>query len=221
VLSLGILFFLAVTIGVLALGRHAPYLPVGWFWFIGTLLPVIGIIRVGRQFAADRYTYIPSIGVFIILAWGAADLSARLRLPRPLLAALAAVILCACGVATSRQIAYWKNGATLFLHSVTLDPDNLEAVDCLATTYATDPDPRLRDPVRAVALSSVCVQATNGQDPYYLATLSTAYAAAHQFPLAIDAANEALQAPYNTDAEIATIRAHLELYRQGKAIRDN
>jgi hypothetical protein len=220
-LALGVVLFLAITLAVLALGRRAGYLTVGWFWFLGTLLPVIGIVRVGRQFAADRYTYIPSIGFFIILAWGAADLSTRVRLPRPALAALAAIVLSACAIAASRQIAYWKNGVILFLHAVTLDPDNLEAVDCLATAYATDPDPSLRDPGRAIALSTVCVQATAGKDPYYLATLSTAYAASHQFPLAIDAATEALRAPYNTDAEIATIQAHLRLYRQGRPIRDN
>ena len=221
VLALGAVLFLALTLGVFALGRRAEYLPVGWLWFLGTLMPVIGIVRVGRQFAADRYTYIPSIGFFIILVWGAADLSGRFRVPRPALATLAAIILCACAAAASRQIGFWKNGATLFLHSVMLDPDNLEAVDCLATTYATDPDPRLRDPARAVALSSVCVQATGGKDPYYLATLSTAYAASRQFPLAIQAATQALGAPYNTDAEMVTIQAHLQLYRQGRAIRDN
>jgi hypothetical protein len=218
-LALGCGGFLALTATAVAFGRRARYLPVGWLWFLGTLLPVIGIVRVGRQFAADRYTYIPSIGFFIILVWGAADLSARLRVPRAALGALAAISLCVCAVLAVRQIGYWKNGETLFLHSVLLDPDNLEAVDCLATTYATDPDPGLRNPRKAVALSSVCVQATAGEDPYYLSTLSTAYAGCHQFPLAIQTANQALRAPYNTDAEIACIRAHIRLYQQDRPIR--
>jgi hypothetical protein len=219
VLALGCAGIVAITALAILFRRRAPYLPAGWLWFLGTLLPVIGFVRVGRQFAADRYTYIPSIGFFIVLVWGAADLFERLRARRAARAALAAIPLCACVLLTARQISYWKNGETLFLHSVLLDPDNLEAVDCLATTYTTDPDPKLRNPQKAVALSSVCVQATGGEDPYYLSTLSTAYAACHQFPLAIQAAYQALGAPYNTDAEITCIRAHIRLYQEGRPIR--
>jgi len=219
-LALAGVLFLGLTLGAVALGRRAKYLPVGWFWFLGTLLPVIGIVRVGIQSAADRYTYIPSIGFFIVLVWGAADLSARFRVPKPALAVAAAVLLCACAALASWQIGYWKNSETLFLHSVLVDPDNLEADNCLASTYSTDPDPSLRNPDRALGLSSICVQATGRKEPYYLDTLSTAYAASHQFQLAIQTATEALSLPGTSGAEIACIQAHIGLYQQGRAIHE-
>jgi hypothetical protein len=213
---------LAITIAVLIFGSRARYLPVGWLWFLGTLLPVIGLVRVGIQSAADRYTYIPSIGFFILAAWGGADLlCGRLRVPRPAIAALAAALVCACALLAEWQIAYWRNSETLFLHSVRVDPDNLEAVNCLAVTYATDPDPGLRNPDRAIRLAAVCVQASDRKDPYFLDTLSAAYAAAHQFPLAIETDKEALRIPGNVEAEVAYIQAHIRRYGEGKAIHEN
>jgi hypothetical protein len=210
--------FLGFTVAALLIGGRARYLPVGWFWYLGTLLPVIGLVRVGIQSAADRYTYIPSIGFFILVAWGGADLCGHFRVSRPVIAVAAAAILCACAALAERQIGYWKNGETLFLHSVRVDPDNLEAVNCLAVTYATDPDPAVRNPDRAVRLAAVCVEASSRKDPYFLDTLSTAYAAAHQFQLAIETDNEALRIPGNVEAEIAYIQGHIRRYKEGKAI---
>ncbi len=220
VMALACAGLLGLTAGAVMLGRRAGmgYLPVGWFWFLGTLLPVIGIVRVGIQSAADRYTYIPSIGFFILVAWAGAGLCGRFRVPGPAIAATAAGILGACAVLAEWQIGYWRNSETLFLHSVRVDPDNLEAVNCLAVTYATDPDPGVRNPERAVRLASVCVEASSRKDPYFLDTLSTAYAASHQFQLAIDADREALRIPGNVEAEIACIQAHIRRYEEGKAI---
>jgi hypothetical protein len=138
--------------------------------------------------------------------------------PRPAIAAVAGAILCACAIVAEWQIGYWKNSETLFLHSVRVDPDNLEAVNCLAVTYATDPDPAVRNPDRAVRLAAVCVEASSRKDPYFLDTLSTAYAASHQFQLAIETDREALRIPGNVEAEIAYIQGHIQRYEEGKAI---
>ena len=76
------LFLVVVTAVSLTAARTRPYLPVGWLWFLGTLVPVIGIVQVGEQARADRYTYIPLLGVFIMLVWGAAELAGRWRVRR-------------------------------------------------------------------------------------------------------------------------------------------
>jgi tetratricopeptide (TPR) repeat protein len=104
-----------------------PYLPVGWFWFLGTLVPVIGLVQVGGQAVADRYTYIPSVGVFILVAWGACDLSRAWRRQTQVLAAAALAVLILCCAATWRQIGYWQNTETLFRHSLAVTADNFTA----------------------------------------------------------------------------------------------
>src|SRR5262249_42244757 len=71
------LLLVLITVSVCAKGRSYGYLPVGWFWYLGTLVPVIGLVQVGSAGRADRYTYVPLIGLFIILSWGVADLAAR------------------------------------------------------------------------------------------------------------------------------------------------
>jgi tetratricopeptide (TPR) repeat protein len=96
--------------------RARPWLAVGWLWFLGTLAPVIGVVQVGMQSMADRYTYIPSIGLLIAVVWAARDWGVRLGARTPaILGALAAAV---CLVLTARQAAFWKNDQTLFLHAI-------------------------------------------------------------------------------------------------------
>src|SRR5262249_18717812 len=102
------LFLAVLTALVLGPGRRWPYLAVGWLWSLGTLVPVLGLVQVGGQALADRYTYVPLIGLFMALVWGAADLAAW-RLPRPYLAAAAAAVLVACAVQTATQVGYWRS----------------------------------------------------------------------------------------------------------------
>src|SRR5205814_4397309 len=90
------LLLAAVTAAAVRLRRRCPYLIVGWLWFLGTLVPVIGLVQVGGQAMADRYTYVPLIGLFLIVAWGAVDLLARWPHRRIALAAAAVVALAAC-----------------------------------------------------------------------------------------------------------------------------
>lgn len=114
----------AVTFAAIKLARSRPYILVGWLWYLGTLVPVIGIVQVGNQALADRYTYIPLIGLFIILAWGAADVAKRWRLPRAGLATAAAILLIALAVITQRQVGYWNDSTTLWTHALAVTIDN-------------------------------------------------------------------------------------------------
>lgn len=111
----------AVTLAAVRLWRRAPYLTVGWLWFLGTLLPVIGLVQVGEQACADRYMYVPMIGLAIALTWGAAALLRRWPRAR---AALAAAVLLACISATRAQLAYWQNSETLFRHALAVTTGN-------------------------------------------------------------------------------------------------
>lgn len=117
---------LVVAVCAFALLRHKrqPWFVTGWFWYLGTLVPVIGIIQVGKQGMADRYTYIPLIGVFVCCAWGANELLAGLRSGKTVLAAVGILVTTACVLATQKQVKYWRNDFTLFEHALTVTPNN-------------------------------------------------------------------------------------------------
>jgi len=124
----------AATLATLRLARRRPYLAVGWLWYLGMLVPVIGLVQVGQQAMADRYTYLPLVGVFIILAWLAADLPRRQaglaagwRPGGLLLGAAAASALLLCLAATYRQTAYWHNSTMLWNYALRIDPENYVA----------------------------------------------------------------------------------------------
>src|SRR5262249_36959238 len=105
--------------------KSRPYLVVGWLWFLGTLVPVIGIVQVGGQTMADRYFYIPSIGLFIVIAFGLADIAKTRRLAPSLNATVASGILVALAVLTNAQIHRWSDSFTLFKHTLAVTPPNL------------------------------------------------------------------------------------------------
>ncbi len=123
-----LLGFCSVTF-ILLSGRW-PYLFTGWFWFLGTLVPVIGIVEVGSASMADRYSYLPSIGLFILVTWGMADFFESKR-EKTIPAALATAVLIACVALTSIQIRYWRNNLTLFSHALAVTTDNYVACACL------------------------------------------------------------------------------------------
>ena len=118
-----------LLIGITALcffqRKIRPYLVVGWLWFLGALVPVIGIVQVGGQTMADRYFYIPSIGLFIVIAFGLADIAETRRLAPSLSAAVASGILLALAILTNAQIHRWSNSFTLFKHTLAVTPPNL------------------------------------------------------------------------------------------------
>ena len=124
---------LAVVSAVVLWRRHTmPYLAVGWFWFLGTLVPAIGIIQVGRQALADRYTYIPSIGFWLAVVWGLGKLTEKSRNRQNLAWAAGAAAAVACIVLTVRQISYWKDTAALYAHARNVTQHNWIATASLA-----------------------------------------------------------------------------------------
>jgi tetratricopeptide (TPR) repeat protein len=126
------LLLAGVTALVLWRWRAMPYLAVGWFWFLGTLVPVIGLVQVGRQAMADRYTYIPSIGLWLAVVWGACKLTERWRNRETLARVAGAAAIVACIVLTVCQIGYWKDSTTLFGHAVKVTQRNWVAYAYLA-----------------------------------------------------------------------------------------
>jgi protein O-mannosyl-transferase len=123
-MSLAVLIFITV---VAWLARNtAPYLLFGWLWFVGTLIPVIGLVKVGDAAMADRYMYIPSIGIFIAVAFGAQKLSRSL--PKFVLPAAASSILVALACVTEWQIQFWRDDETLFKHAMDVTTDNVAAI---------------------------------------------------------------------------------------------
>jgi protein O-mannosyl-transferase len=126
------LLLVSVSIIVVWCVRRRPYYLVGWLWFLGTLIPVIGLIQVGEHAMADRYTYIPSIGLFILVVWGGEELTRRWR-HRVLAVSLGGVAAMAlCIVVTRQQLGYWQDSETLFRHALTVTENNHVARQALA-----------------------------------------------------------------------------------------
>jgi len=105
-------------------GRAHAYLPVGWLWFLGTLVPVIGLVQVGGAALADRYTYIPSIGVFIAVTFGVCALADRFQFPKKAIATAAVLILATCLILAENQLRYWHDSETLFAHALAVTKNN-------------------------------------------------------------------------------------------------
>src|SRR5579884_619233 len=105
--------------------RWRPYLAVGWLWYLGTLVPVIVLVQVGRQAHADRYTYIPLIGLFLLLTWGAYDLLGRRQSARLAASTIAVGLVAACLLLTWGQLQYWKNDTALWRHALEVIPSGI------------------------------------------------------------------------------------------------
>jgi hypothetical protein len=115
---------MGVAVLLVLWGRGRRWLVVGLLWYLGTLVPVIGLVQSGFQIMADRYTYIPSIGVFIIIAWGAAEIFAKLSHPKHAAAAAGAAVLIVMVLMTQNQVRYWRDSATLFEHAIAVTKNN-------------------------------------------------------------------------------------------------
>jgi tetratricopeptide (TPR) repeat protein len=121
---LAALLLLAVSAWCVCQLARRPYLAAGWFWYLGTSVPIIGLVQVGGQAMADRYTYLPLIGPVISLVWLAAELFQSRKI---LLSAAAAMVLVACAGLASRQLQFWRNTVALFEHNVAVTPENAAA----------------------------------------------------------------------------------------------
>ncbi|HEX6576380.1 MAG TPA: tetratricopeptide repeat protein [Gemmatimonadaceae bacterium] len=131
---------LLIVIGVSAVSllhaRKRPYILTGWAWFLGTLIPVIGIVQVGDQARADRYTYVPAVGIFIVITWLGAELAARSSLYRWASTALAAGALSVLTCLSIKQTEYWRNNMLLFSHAVDVTKNNYRAEALLGVAYS-------------------------------------------------------------------------------------
>jgi len=134
VLAAAVLGVLSVV--VLRQRRERPWLLTGWAWFLGMLVPVIGLVKVGSHLIADRYTYLPAIGLFIILAWGAAEFAGSSVRRRALVGTAMAAVLAACAVAAAAQVLFWRNTQTLFRRALAVTTSNYVAYTSLAFDFA-------------------------------------------------------------------------------------
>ncbi len=126
---------LAVSSIAFAWRRRFPFLLTGWLWFLGTLIPVIGIVQVGNQAFADRYTYIPLVGIFLALGWLAEAITRHFRIPNLLAASVLAGWVGLLAWTTARELPLWKNTGSLFQRALALDRNNVQALYGLGAYY--------------------------------------------------------------------------------------
>ena len=122
---------LLVITGVVLLFPQRRYLLVGWLWFLGSLVPMIGLLQVGGQAMADRYAYLPFVGLFIALCWGAADWAEQRRMPMPLQAGACVVVLSLLAIFTHRQLASWSSDVAVWSHAAEATGNNAAAENML------------------------------------------------------------------------------------------
>jgi tetratricopeptide (TPR) repeat protein len=152
-LLLACAFLVAVTVTAIRLRKARPFWLFGWLWYLGILVPVIGLVEVGAPPRADHNTYLPAIGLFLIACWEFRDIAASWKHSRLILATVSAAVLGACLVASSRQIQYWRNPVTLFRHNLEVTPDNYIAHADFAAY--------LRDAIQLDAAKKECEIAIN------------------------------------------------------------
>jgi Tfp pilus assembly protein PilF len=181
------LALVAVSALAVWLARRAPWFAFGWFWYLGTLVPVIGIVQVGSQAMADRYSYIPLIGPFVAVAWGVAQLAERRPRTRAWLAAGGGAVVLACGWLTNQQVGYWRNSESLFNHALEVTSGNFVAHYALGAVCMTRGDAATaeRHLAEAVRLKPYDADAQ--------ASLATALASVHQTRDAVEHYQEALK----------------------------
>ncbi len=118
------LLFVGITIAAVKAARRYPYMLFGWLWYVGTLVPVIGLVQIGSHARADRYTYVPLIGIFVIIAWGMPEVVKRWRYRRFILISGGLLVTSALVAMTWIQVGYWQNSVTLFQHTLAVTKNN-------------------------------------------------------------------------------------------------
>jgi len=181
------LFLLLLSVLVIRNMHKFPYLITGWLWYLGALVPVIGLVQVGAQSMADRYTYIPLIGLAMIFAWGMADILTRYRIKRVALAIVYSSVFTYFMISAWFQVRHWQNSVTLFTHAINVTYNNSHARYSLG--YALECQGKLD---KAIDQYSRALQINPN---YTIALNSLGLALAHQGKLdkAIDQYSRALQ----------------------------
>ena len=187
VVILSVVLFAGLCGAAFWTARKWPFVFTGWFWFAGMLVPVIGLVQVGTQSLADRYVYLPVIGLFVAFVWGLALLAARWNFPKPLVTTLALVLLAACAVRTRAQLAYWRNDGTLFLHALAVTENNYTASINLGTWLSKNGGGQAALDYFNAALKM------NPTDPLALYNLGNAFASLGNYDEAIKDYRRALQ----------------------------
>jgi len=118
------LLLVCLSLLVIRAARKFPYFVVGWFWYLGTLIPVIGIVQAGSQALADRFTYVPMIGLFVMIAWGIPDILVRWRFGKVVLSLSTGLVLLLLMTVTNFQLKYWQNNIALFEHTLAVTSNN-------------------------------------------------------------------------------------------------
>ncbi len=200
------LFLIAITITVILSAKRFPYLIFGWLWFTGTLVPVIGIVQVGGQAMADRYTYIPLIGLFIMAAWGIPELLKNWRYRKEALVVSSLLILSGLSTATWVQVGYWRNSMVLFDHALETTSRNCRVHQLRGDAYRDlgRYRPAIRDYDRAIEIAPKFAEAYNGRGNANL-KLGNTKQAISDFDRAIEIAPEFAEAYNNRGLAYATL----------------
>jgi protein O-mannosyl-transferase len=191
------------AVAVLQAGKR-PYLLFGWLWYLVTLLPVIGFVKVGSQAMADRYTYIPLIGIFLALCWGVAELAGNWRRGIPVAAGLAAVVLAALSTLTVTQLRYWHDSYALYDHALAAVPNNWLAHNNMAILQAQQY--RFGE---AIGHFQDSLRINPNQTEGYR-NLANAYQASGNYPMAIESLRQAVRlSPASVDGHFQLGYAYL------------
>jgi tetratricopeptide (TPR) repeat protein len=130
-----LLLLILVTLLVIIFTRRFPYLLVGWLWYLGTLVPVIGIVQAGSQSMADRYTYIPLVGIFLMIVWGLGDVFAKWHYREYFQKILTTIVFIILIITSWLQVSFWKNDETLFRHALAITENNYVAHGILGDVF--------------------------------------------------------------------------------------
>ena len=199
---------IGITIVVIYALKKMPFLFVGWFWYLGTLIPIIGLVQVGKQAMADRYTYLPSIGIAIMLAWGIPLLFPRKDMRKKILFPAGIAYLIILAVLTWQQCSYWKNSTILFNHALQVTKDNYLAHNARGITYGElgQYQRAIEDFNKAIGLKQ------DYADAYY--NRGFAYVKLGQYQLAIEDFNETIRLKPDYEEARRLLKSALELEQQ-------
>jgi hypothetical protein len=213
---LGSVFLLiAITVAVFWMVKRSPYLATGWLWYVGTLVPVIGIVQVGNQAMADRYTYIPLIGLFIMVAWGVPELLRKWNNRKEILLTSSALIILCLSIITWTQVGYWKDSVTLYDHTLKVTDYNWLIYNnrCVAYYGLDNYSQAIDDCSRAIEIKPGYVEAYTNR--------GNAYSYLGNYKQAVEDYNKAIEIkPDLTEAYLSRGVAYSGLGNYKQAIED-